>query len=208
MATVRNVVFDFGQVLIRYIPDEIARAIAGDRDDLPLLIEALFTDLWLALDAGKVTNEEATRIACERLPAHLHEAAAAIYREWIHHIPPVEGMWELVRELKEDFRVPLFLLSNISVYFTEHTDLFPVLSHFDKCIFSGPCRMIKPNREIYEHLLDECGIKAEETLFIDDNPANIAGAEAVGIRGYLFDGDAARLRAYLAAVLPPKGEAK
>ena len=37
----------------------------------------------------------------------------------------------------------------------------------------------------------------EECIFIDDNPANIAMAESLGITGYLFDGDAAKLRTYL-----------
>ncbi len=192
-------VFDFGRVLIRYEPDEITEAIAG-REDLRLLSDLLFgEELWGGLDAGALTNEEATRLACERLPAHLHAKAAAIYRDWIEHIPPIDGMQELVAEL--DRRgIPLFLLSNISAYFAENAHRFPVLSHFRKCIFSGVCRMIKPNADIFLHLLSECGIPADETLFIDDNPDNIAAAEALGIHGYLFDGDVARLRAHLSAL--------
>lgn len=198
--TIRYLIFDFGRVLIRYEPDEITEAIAG-REDLRLLSDLLFgEELWGGLDAGSLTNEEATRLACERLPERLHSAAATIYRDWIHHIPPIPGMHELVAELSAR-GIPLFLLSNISAYFAENAHLFPVLSHFRKCIFSGVCRMIKPNREIYLHLLSECGIPPEESLFIDDNPANIAAAEACGIHGYLFDGDAARLREYLDSVL-------
>ena len=75
------------------------------------------------------------------------------------------------------------------------------------CVTAGPIGMVKPHREIYEHLLTVCGIRAEETLFIDDNPENIAAAEALGIRGYLFDGDVPRLRRYLDHVLT-KGTAE
>mgnify|MGYP002515127954 CR=1 FL=1 len=43
-------------------------------------------------------------------------------------------------------------------------------------------------------MLLEGNMKAEETLFIDDSEKNIAGAEAMGIKGYLFDGDVPKLR--------------
>ena len=61
--------------------------------------------------------------------------------------------------------------------------------------------MTKPDRAIYRHLLSECDIRPEETLFIDDSPQNVEGARACGIHGYLFDGDVAALRAHLGAVL-------
>ena len=57
--------------------------------------------------------------------------------------------------------------------------------------------MVKPSHEIYRYLLDTYGLKAEECIFVDDNAANIAAGEAVGIRGYLFDGDVSKLRTHL-----------
>lgn len=199
--SLRAVVFDFGRVLIRYEPEEITSAIVGG-GDVPLLTDVLFSEeTWGRLDAGSVTNEEAAEIACRRLPERLHPAASAVYREWIHHLPPIPGMWELVGALRSAARVSLYLLSNISAYFAEHADLFPVLSHFDRCFFSGVLRMMKPDAEIFLHLLRECGLAPEETLFIDDNRENIEAAAALGMRTYLFDGDADRLAAYLAPLM-------
>ena len=54
--------------------------------------------------------------------------------------------------------------------------------------------MIKPQREIYELLLDTYGLQAEECLFIDDSPLNVEGAYCVGIQGIVFDDDLGRLR--------------
>lgn len=199
--SLRAVVFDFGRVLVRYEPEEITSAIVGG-GDVPLLTDVLFSEeTWGRLDAGSVTNEEAAEIACRRLPERLHPAASAVYREWIHHLPPIPGMWELVGALRSAARVSLYLLSNISAYFAEHAELFPVLSHFDRCFFSGVLRMMKPSAEIFLHLLRECGLAPEETLFIDDNRENIEAAAALGMRTYLFDGDADRLAAYLAPLM-------
>jgi len=61
-------------------------------------------------------------------------------------------------------------------------------------------KVIKPDPRLYRILLDRYGLKAEECVFIDDNPANVAGAEAVGIKGILFK-NAEQLRAELEAVL-------
>ena len=47
---------------------------------------------------------------------------------------------------------------------------------------------MKPDPRIFQLALQRFGIKAEETVFIDDNPNNVAGANALGIKGILFEG--------------------
>ena len=54
---------------------------------------------------------------------------------------------------------------------------------------------------IFDYLCEHGNIKAEESIFIDDNKANIAGADAYGIHTYLFDGDSGKLKAYLDSLL-------
>ena len=196
MSPIRYLIFDLGRVLMHYEPERIAAHFAADAD-VPLLCEAIFySPVWEGLDHGTLTDEEALGEACRRLPDRLHPVAAEILREWIYHLPPIAGMEALLRDLRAH-GTPLFLLSNISAHFARHAGEFPVLALFDRCFFSGPLGMIKPNRDIFCHLLTACGIPAEEALFIDDTAANVAAAESLGIRGYRFDGDVARLRAYL-----------
>jgi putative hydrolase of the HAD superfamily len=59
--------------------------------------------------------------------------------------------------------------------------------HFDVFVYSCGVGMAKPNRDIYEHTLEKMGIKAEEAIFIDDKQENIEGANAVGMKGVLFE---------------------
>ena len=70
----------------------------------------------------------------------------------------------------------------------------------DGIVVSGEEMTMKPRPEMYRILLDRYGLKAEECVFIDDNPRNAEGAEAVGIRGIIFR-DAAQLRAELSGLL-------
>jgi putative hydrolase of the HAD superfamily len=200
---IKNVVFDFGQVLVRFEPAYIVAQHTSDPEVARLLLDTVFDlSYWNKLDAGEVTDREAVAHFRAHLPAPLADLGERVFLTWRHHIPPIPEMQALVAELKAR-GVPLYLLSNISISFAEHAEEYPVLSLFDKCVFSGPCRMAKPDPAIFHHLLTACGIRAEETLFIDDSAKNIAGAESVGICGYLFDGDAARLAAYLDTLFPP-----
>ena len=199
---IKNVIFDFGQVMIRFDPAYMVGCEAKDAEDAALLEAVVFDRLyWDPLDAGTITDEDAVAAMKTRLPARLHDVAERIYYGWIYRIPEIDGMRDLVRRLREDYGLRTFLLSNISAYFAKHSSEIPCLTEFDTCFFSAVLGMTKPNREIYEHLCTSMGINKEECLFIDDSPLNIRGAEAYGIKGYLFDGDVVRLSTYLAKLL-------
>ena len=198
---IKNVVFDFGQVLVRFEPSYIVSRHTTDAQTARLLEDVVFDrTYWNRLDGGEVSDDEAVAAFRTRLPSCVSDLGEQVFRSWIDHIPPIEPMQALVAEL-DSRGVPLYLLSNISVHFAERAEEFPVLKHFKRCIFSGLCRMTKPDTAIYRHLLAECDIRPEETLFIDDSPQNVEGARAVGIHAYLFDGNVAALRAYLGGVL-------
>ena len=81
----------------------------------------------------------------------------------------------------------LYVLSNYGEYTyqkTEHKLAF--LSYMDGAIFSFRYQTIKPEREIYERLLQEFGLKAEESVFLDDCPENVEAAKEAGFYGIQF----------------------
>ncbi|MBE6763184.1 MAG: HAD family phosphatase [Ruminococcaceae bacterium] len=195
---IRNIIFDFGNVLARFEPREMAAMFVSDPQDIELLTETVFDRLyWNEADAGTITDEETKTAFCARLPERLHDVACDIYDAWPTLLPPVEGMTALVQELKAQ-GYPLYLLSNISNKFADEYRDIPSLAQlfslFDGLVFSAPIGLVKPHCEIFEHLLTRFSLNAEECVFIDDSQNNIDGCEAVGIHGILFDGDAAALR--------------
>ena len=199
---IKNVVFDFGNVLVLYSPEYIASQYLEDGEDKRLIVEILFDRLyWDKLDDGSIEDEELVRLASARLPERLRPLARKIYYEWGHHLPAIPGMWELVSRIKREYGVKAYLLSNVGTYFLNFTDEYPIFSEMEKCIFSAAVGHSKPNRDMYEYLTDTCNIRPEQTLFIDDNKQNIIGAEKLGIKGYLFDGNVAALSEYLDKIL-------
>ncbi len=194
---IKNFVFDFGKVMVHFEPSYMVGVYVDDADDALLLAEVVFDRLyWDKLDAGTISDSEVVKACKSRLPERLWQVAEKIYYNWIYNIPEIDGMSDLTRYVKSK-GAPLYLLSNISEYFAAHKDEIPSLAHFDRCFFSAVCGHVKPHADMFEYLCRECGIKPEETLFVDDSPVNIAGAEAFGIKGYLFDGDVEKLSRYI-----------
>lgn len=195
---IKNYIFDFGNVLARFNPDELTAIYIKDEAYRKIVSEIVFDRIyWDRLDDGSITDDEVKDAFCKRLPAELHKGACLVYDGWIGLKTPIDGMQKLVADIKLQGG-KLYLLSNISKGFAEgyrnNTWVNELFSLFDGLVFSGPIGIVKPDRKIFEYLLNQYNLKAEECIFIDDSPKNIAGAENAGIKGYLFDGDADKLR--------------
>lgn len=197
----KTIIFDFGNVLIRFDPKIMTSAYLSDETDVTLVSEVLFDRLyWNRLDDGTITDEEVKCAACERLPERLHHVTCQIYDKWYHHLPEMEGMRNLLQELKGK-GTPLYLLSNISTGFEQHYHEVPslcsLLSLFDGCVFSGSLHLVKPDAKIFHYLLEQYHLTAEKCLFIDDSEINVTGAREAGIAAYRFDGNVLALRRLL-----------
>jgi len=124
--------------------------------------------------------------------ARLHELWAADFRSWLSINP---GTIEVLADLRAG-RTRLALLSNAGQDFGSYLRCGLLADFFAACYVSGELGLIKPQPEIYRHVLDGLGISAAEAVFIDDREANVRGAQALGITGHLFTGVTA-LRAFL-----------
>ncbi|NOT11771.1 MAG: HAD family phosphatase [Methylococcaceae bacterium] len=97
---------------------------------------------------------------------------------------------ELLEQLRGRYR--LYLLSNTNgihaEYFNQivnrNTRYSELDALFDQAFYSHCIKMRKPDLEIYEYVLSQNNLIAEETLFIDDNLINLEAAERLGIRTY------------------------
>ena len=199
--TINSYIFDLGKVLVHFDPMYMTKAYVENEADAELVSSIVFDRLyWDPLDDGTITDEALKEACHARLPQRLHSIADLVYDNWFFNLPFIDGMRELVLDVKRS-GAKVFLLSNVSIGFAEQYHRVPgfaeLFSHFDGLVFSGPLGIIKPSAEIFRYLLNRYDLKPEETIFIDDNPNNIAGAKAVGIHSYLFDGDAAALRSAL-----------
>jgi putative hydrolase of the HAD superfamily len=191
---IRNILFDMGQVLIRFDQAYFIQRLSVAEEDVPLLLREVYRSVeWVQMDRGTIAEEQAKIRICARLPERLHEPAEKLICMWDRPILEILGMFELVQELKE-LGYGIYLLSNASVRQHEYWPRVPASRFFDGKLISADVHVIKPQPEIYRLCLEKFGLEAESCFFIDDSPANIEGALNCGIAGAVFHGDVAWLR--------------
>lgn len=124
--------------------------------------------------------------AKERVPKEYHDALEKCERRWPEFLDRIDGAPEFCRAMKRSGR-KIYVLSNASGRFYEYFPRFYDIDFFDGAVVSCDLHIIKPDRRIYEYILDKYGLKAEECLFIDDLERNVRGAEEVGINAVRFE---------------------
>lgn len=155
---------------------------------------------WDRLDNGTITDEEITEEIKKRLPDTYFERAISVYNNWFRLLSPIEGMSELLDDIKSAGK-KLYLLSNISKGFADNyksvLQIKEVLDKFDGIVLSAPIHLTKPGVGIYKYLLQKYDLKATDCTFIDDSLDNISTAKRLGINVFHFTGDTNELSGYI-----------
>lgn len=183
---IKNIIFDIGNVLVTFDWEDLAREIGFTDDDIQILVERVIGDRWDEFDRGVMPEDEALKYIQEVLPGLEDKFATLWYRidEAIAVYPYVDG-W--MKDLKEE-GYNIYLLSNFpkSLFEKESKEKLTFLKFVDGKVISSFVKLIKPDREIYEYLLNQYNLKADECVFLDDRAKNIIAAEAIGIHGIQF----------------------
>jgi 2-haloacid dehalogenase len=157
-----------------------------------LLAEVLNHEWNLERDRGDSWHEAMDELKAE------HPQWAEIFDVYTERWPETlvgshEDTVAILRELKSR-GTPLYALSNWSEEMFPHAeDRYDWLGLFDGVVVSGRVKMVKPERDIFDHLIERYGLRAEDLFFIDDHEPNIIAARSYGIAAHHFR-DAAGLR--------------
>ncbi|MEM9932649.1 MAG: HAD family phosphatase [Bacteroidota bacterium] len=177
-----TIIFDFGGVLMDWDPRYLYRKIFDSEEKIEWFLAYVCTSEWNhQQDAGR-DLEEAIKLKQEEFPGYKAEIAA-FYHRWIEMLGgPIEENVAILRSLAHG-PYSLYGLTNWShqtfplVY--EDYDFFNI---FKGIIVSGAEKMAKPDREIFDLVVERYQLTAEKSLFIDDSQANIETAQALGFK--------------------------
>ena len=177
-----NIVFDLGGVVfardIRKCTDEFVSFFS-------FVAKTGTPQFWDEYDRGALSFGEVKREICRFRNCDM-ETCTRMLDEAIGKQEEIPSTKRLIGDLKQaGYR--LYVLSNMSAEFIDFLRRLPVYSLFDGEVVSCEVNVIKPEPQIYEILLSKYALDPSQTLFVDDRPANVEAAAALGIATCLFD---------------------
>jgi putative hydrolase of the HAD superfamily len=196
---VLNLIFDLGGVVVRWDPAAIINGVFQDEQIRQRVREGVFAHPdWIELDRGTLGREQAIKRAAQRTGVSEAELARLLVAVPPSLVPFPQSVDLLYRLKARGY--PLYCLSNMHFASIEHLErehrFFEV---FKGIVISCRLKLCKPEPAIYEHALRTYGLKAQDTVFIDDVEVNVAAAATVGIRTIQFR-DAAQCERELRAL--------
>ena len=181
-----NIVFDIGNVLLRWDPRFLYRKIFDDEAEMEWFLAHVCNPAWnLEQDRGRSFGDAVRELTILH-PGHA-EAIAAYHSRWQETLPhAIDGSVSILEDLKSR-GTGLYAITNWNgEKFREAKARFPFLDSFRDIVVSGDERLLKPDAAIYRLLLERNALNAADCLFIDDSAANVKGAEAVGMMAHQF----------------------
>ncbi len=182
---IKNVVFDFGGVLIDWNQRYLYRKVFTSEEEMEWFLANVCTDEWNARqDAGRPFLEG---VAEAKAQYPLYSAQIEMFwSRWIEMIGgEIKENTDWLRRLKVD-GYGIYGLTNWSTEtLPQAMERFDFFQLFDGIVVSGEEHLIKPDPRIYHILLDRYGLNPTECLFIDDSPKNVAAAKRIGMEAWL-----------------------
>ena len=189
MDTIKNVVFDFGGVLLDWNPRYFYKSIFNDDQKMEYFLQNIATSTWNAqMDKGR-SFEECMKELAEQYPEY--KDPIMLYRKgWETMLKgPIESGMRVLDAVMNAQKFKVYGLTNWSAEtFPGTFNKYKFLQKFEGIVVSGEEQMIKPEKGIYLTLIERYYLVPEETFFMDDNIQNGETALSRGINAVQFTG--------------------
>jgi len=181
-----NIVFDLGGVIFNWQPDKLIESVFNDMETQQLVKAKIFNHPdWVELDRGTLTLEQAIDRGALRTKL-LRPDISKLMNKIPQFLTPIDESIDLLHSIR-DTDNKFFVLSNMHFASIAHLEReYTIWDMFDGMVISCRIQKVKPEIEIYQHLLTEHSLVAEETVFIDDMDVNLVAATSLGINTIKF----------------------
>ena len=182
MTKIKHIIFDLGAVLIDWNPDYVFKDVFKDEEKLAWFYREICTMDWNENQDAGYPLEKATEERVALFPQY-EDWIRMYYGRWEEMLgEAIEGTVQLLKQCVDDPELKVVALTNWSAEtFPIALKKFDFLQWFEGIVVSGEEMTRKPFPEIYHTTLKRFNLKAEESLFIDDNIRNIEAARALNI---------------------------
>lgn len=178
---IKNIVFDIGNVLATFNPKEFLHELLMDEKKEEKAYQLLFAnpEIWSKYDQGVYNCEDIIDVTTKKVP-EMKKEIELILKNWVKYVLPISSSMELIEKYKDIYS--LYIVSNIPednfIYISNRYDY---IQKMKGGIYSYQHKIVKPDPMMYELLLREYQLEAEECLFFDDKLENVESARSVGL---------------------------
>ena len=185
---IKNVIFDLGRVLYNYWPENDLLNLGFSEEKAELFMSRVFdAPIWKEYDRGSFDKNEMLNQLCKDFPDMAEDFNTVFDDRWVDRvITVIPESLEFYYEVKEK-GYKIYILTNFPGDNFAHCrarDSF--FDEADGIVVSAYEKLNKPDHALFRLLLERYGLKAEETVFIDDMQYNIEAAGELGIHGICF----------------------
>jgi putative hydrolase of the HAD superfamily len=182
-----NIIFDLGGVVFHWEPKKLIADTIENKDIHQKLLKGILRHQdWIELDRGSLSEEEAIKRGSQR--TGLPESEILKLMQAVPpFLTPIEESVKLIQRLK-NHNNKLYALSNMShasIDYLEKT--YSLWNLFDGKVISCKIQKVKPEADIYHHLIDTYQLNVNYTVFIDDTEINLETARYLGIKTIKFE---------------------
>ena len=182
---IKNIVFDIGNVLVKWDPEGILKHVFP-HEDLPLLHKKIIqSETWRDLNLGKITEEQAILSYHKSLNIE-KKKFVELFAYVKESFTPLEGSFELLEHFYKKNTAIYSITDNVHEFVSYLKNRYDFWDKFKGAAVSAELGVMKPSKEIYLYLLHTYKLIPEETLFLDDLMQNVEGARAVGMKALQF----------------------
>jgi len=178
---ITTIIFDIGGVFVKGSSENFIKN-ASKMLGVNIRKDDIKKELWDDLMRGKISLQEFMSRAFG-IPIS-DKKMEELIDLWIKNWKLDPEMVVFAKRFKPKYR--LVMLSNVNRDGLKRSKNNLHFNFFDYKFLSFDLGLIKPEREIYEHVLKEIDARPEECVFIDDKPENVEAARKLGIHGIVF----------------------
>lgn len=180
---IKNILFDLGGVIYDIDPARTQKAIEAlltNQEEVLFYSKSRQIEAISLYEIGAIETPEF--IAAVRKELNLSGSDEQITDAWNALLTGlVDGRVKQLESLAKHYNMALLSNTNALHFDAIWADCQPVYAQMQRCFFSFQMGKRKPNADIFETVIAEMGWKKEETIFVEDSPPNIAGAQAIGL---------------------------
>jgi len=183
---IRSIIFDLGNVLLNFKPETFLLRYTKDEQYIQNFISKVIRNkIWFNLDRGTISLENAKEEFIRKYPED-NSFIITFFEHWMEMLTPIQENVKVLCDLKANGYNTYILSNFIEETFEIIEKKYKFFSLFDGKIISGQEKVIKPEIEIYQKLIDKYNLVPEECVFIDDIRSFLSRARKLNMKTILF----------------------